>query len=377
MQDGNIITLDTLLAAIATIASVLVAIYIVLTFVATLRRHGLHLAVIRLFSFRVLGPVLLVIGLYLLSAALVFVHPQHVAVIVSVVSPGGVRAEALRAGLHLIIPILEREVIYPIYWQTYTMSGKPTEGAQLGDDSIRARTSDGQEVRLDCSLIFRIDAEQAVVVHIDWQNRYVADLIRPVVRGLVRTHVSQFTVREVNSSARKDLEATVDRTLRQGFAAKGFILDQFLLRDITFTPEYAAAIEHKQIAFEGEEQKLHEADQIRNLARGRADAIEIEAQAKARAIELFAEALKRNPNVLTYQYVEKLSPNIRVMLVPNNAPLMLPLPYIDEQEAANPLPSPHGSADGATSPRQPQDRQSGTTWKDQFTTRPEGGPAPQ
>ena len=348
MPYSNMPTLDNLLAAIAMIVSLLVAIYIVLTFVATVRRHGLRQACMRLLSFRVLGLVLLAIGLHLLSAALVFVLPQQVAVIVSILSPGGVRPEPLRGGLHLIVPILEREVLYPIYWQTYTMSGRPVEGAQFVNDSIRARTSDGQEVWITCSVIFRIDADQAVVVHIDWQKRYVEDLIRPVVRGLVRTQVSQFTVHEVNSSARKDLEATVDRILRQGLEAKGFNLDQFLLRDVTFTPEYALAVELKQVALEGEEQKIHEAAQIRNLAKGRADAIEIEAQAQARAIELWAEALKRNPNVLTYQYVEKLSPNIRVMLVPSNAPLMLPLPYLDEQGVTKPLPLPPGPADNPT-----------------------------
>jgi regulator of protease activity HflC (stomatin/prohibitin superfamily) len=324
-----------------------------------------------------LVPLLLVIGLHLLSAALVFVLPQQTAVIVSVVSAGGVRPEPMRAGLHWIFPFLESEVYYPIYWQTYTMSGKPTEGAQLGDDSIRARTSDGQEVRLDCSLIFRIDPDQVVAVHIDWQNRYIEDLIRPVVRSLVRTQVSQFTVREVNSSARRNLEVTLDRILREGFGAKGFILDQFLLRDITFTPEYALAVEHKQVALEGEEQKTHEAAQIRNLARGRAAAIEIEAQAQAKAIELFAEALKRNPDVLTYQYIEKLAPNIRAMLVPNNAPLILPLPNMEDQGATKPPPSSPGLANSDTPPRPSREMRLGTTWTDPLGVRPEGGPAAQ
>ena len=375
MQYGNITTLDSMLAVIAIVASWLMAIYTVLMLGLAWRRGGLHLAVIRLFSFQVLVPLLLVVGINMLSEALVFVLPQQVAVTVSVLSPGGVRPEPMRAGLHWIVPFLEREVYYPIYWQTYTMSGRPNEGAQLGDDSIRARTSDGQEVRIDCSIIFRINPEQAVAVHIHWQNRYIEDLIRPVVRGLVRTQVSQFTVREVNSSVRKDLEATLDRLLREEFAEQGLILDQFLLRDITFMTEYAAAIEHKQIALEGEEQKVHEAQQLRNLAKGRADAIEIEAQAQAKAIELFAEALKRNPNVLTYQYIEKLAPNIRAMLVPNNAPLMLPLPYLEEQEGTKPS-SPPGPV-SSTLPRPLQEMRRGTSWMEQLTVQPEGGTAAQ
>ena len=217
----------------------------------SLRRAGLYFAVLRLFSFQVLLPLLGVVGLYLLSLALVYVLPQQIAVILSVISPGGVRPQPLRAGLHVIFPVLEHAIRYPISWQTYTMSSQPTEGTNLGDDSIRARSSDGQEVRIDSSLIFRIDQEQVLAIHIDWQDRYVEDLIRPVMRGMVRTQVSQFTLREINSEKRKDLESALDRIFREHFSEKGFILDRFLLRDISFVPEYAAAIEQKQIAFEG------------------------------------------------------------------------------------------------------------------------------
>ncbi|MEZ4869002.1 MAG: prohibitin family protein [Caldilineaceae bacterium] len=325
MIESNI---DSLLSFSAKVSWFLLTLYALLIFVNTLWDHGPISALIRLFSFRVLVPFLFVVGLSLLSLAIVFIQPQEVGVVVSVLSAGGVRPQPLRAGFHWIVPLLESDVRYPIYWQTYTMSGSPREGNELGDDSIRARTSDGQEVRLDCSVIFRIDLEQAVSVHIDWQDRYIHDFVRPVMRGFVRTHVSQFTVSEVNSSKRKDLEAALDRELRTEFANKGLDLDQFLLRDITFTPEYAASIEEKQVALEGKQQTEYEAQQYRNLAEGRADAIEIEARAKANALKAIAEALDKNPDLVTYEYVQKLAPNVQVMLVPNTAPFILPLPSL-------------------------------------------------
>lgn len=328
--------LDQLLKVTAQICWALFAIYALASFVLTVQQHGFVLALIRLFSFRIMLPLLLALGVTLLSMALVFIEPTQVGVIISVVSPSGVRPQPLSAGLHWIIPVLEREEIYPVSWQTYTMSGKPNEGAKNGDDSIRARTSDGQEVRLDCSVIFRISTERAVVLHSDWQSRYIEDFVRPTVRSVVRTQVSQFTVREVNSSARKDLEALLDRLLNEGFAEKGLVLDQFLLRDITFTPEYAASIEHKQIALEGEEQAKHEAQQMRNRAAGKADAIKTEAQAQSEALKLIAEALQEEPQLVTYQYVEKLSPNIRAMLVSSNNPLILPLPDLLTEEPLTP-----------------------------------------
>ncbi len=322
--------IDRLLGVIAWIAWLLFIVYSADIFIRTAWREDLLTAIIRLFSFRVLLPFVLTFSISLISLALNFVQPQEVAVVISAATSNGIRPQPLRPGLHWIIPFLERSVRYPTYWQTYTMSNSPNEGAKLGDDSIRARTSDGQEVRLDCSVIFRVDIEQAVLIHTDWQERYIEDFVRPVIRGVVRTQVSQFKVDEVNSSARADLEAALNNYLRIEFADKGLVLDQFLLRDITFTPEYASSIEQKQMALQGQVQRQYEAEQIRNLALGRADAVEIEAQAQARALKLIAEALEENPELITYQYVEKLSPNIRVMLVPSNSPLILPLPDLEE-----------------------------------------------
>ena len=355
--------LDRLLQIIAYIGWIFVTIYTIVVFIRTFTQRGAVYAFLQLLSFRVLIPVLLAIILSLLSAAVVFVQPTEVGVVVSVISPGGVRPQPLRSGLHLIVPVLENEVKYPIYWQTYTMSNKPDEGNKAGDDSIRARTSDGQEVRLDASIIFRINYEQAVTLHIDWQARYIEDLVRPVVRGLVRTQVSQFQAREVNSSARRDLEATLDRLLSEELASKGLTLDQFLLRDITFTDEYAAAIEQKQIAQEGMERTQHEAQQVRNLAEGERDrlkteaegrkektiieaegnakAILLQAEAQAQALKLIADSLEQNPDLLTYEYIQKLSPSIRTMLVPNNTPLILPLQdLVADMSSTNPVSTP-------------------------------------
>lgn len=346
---GNV---DSLIQLASQVATVLFVIYTVLLLVITVFRQGIVYALITLVSFRVLIPLLLTAGLGLLSLAIVFVQPTQVGVVISVLSPGGVRATPLQSGFHLLIPLVEQEQLYPIYWQTYTMSGTPDEGDVFGDDSIRARTRDAQEVLLDVSIVFRIDRDQAVLVHIDWQDRYIQDFVRPIIRGYVRTEVSQFSVTEVSSESRKDLEVLLDRLLREEFAEKGFIVDQFLLRDVTFSPEYAQAVEAKQVALEEQEQALFEAERERRIARGLADAREIEAQGIASAIEIealaqanaFRElglAISENRDVLTYQYIERLVPTIQTLLLPSNNPLILPLDgLIGEDAIANQQPAP-------------------------------------
>lgn len=331
--------LDRTLEIIALVTWVFAAVFVMLHFIRVARQGGIVAALNHLITRRVVMLFSVAIALTLLSNALVFVEPQQVGVVVSLVSPQGYRDRPLRSGLRWIVPFLEEVYYYPIYFQTYTMSVKPTEGQNFGSDDIVARTSDGQEVSLDTSVIFRIDPEQVIQIHIDWQDRYITDFIRPLMRGLIRTKVSQFTVNEVNSSKRLDLESDLSEEVRTAMEDKGFVMDRFLLRNITFSPEYAATVEQKQVAEQKTIQKEYEAEQIRRLAAGEADRIKTLADAEAQALRVIAAELAERPDLITYRYVEKLGPGIKVMLVPSDTPYLLPLPSLEDGPPANGLPT--------------------------------------
>lgn len=264
---------------------------------------------------------------------LIFIQPEERGVVISALSSQGYRENALDPGLQFVIPFAESVRRYSIAKETYTMSGAPGEGNVQGNDAVEARTADGQEIFIDASVIYAVDPAQVIDVHITWQNRYSNDLIRPLARGIIRDAVSQFGVEEVVTTRRDELTNLITTKMESDLSDNGLILSNFVLRNITFSPEYAASVEQKQIAEQQAqqaqfvvEQRRQEAEQARQVAQGRADARLIEAQAEADSLELIGEALTQNPNLITYQYVEKLSPGIQVMLVPNNAPYLLPSP---------------------------------------------------
>ncbi len=278
------------------------------------------------------------------SAGLVFVEPQERGVVISAISPNGYRTAPLQPGLRWIVPFVERVEIYPVARETYTMSIAAFEGQIQGDDSITARTSDGQEIYVDASVIYQINPEKVVDVHIFWQDRYSADLVRAQSRGIIRDAVSQFTVDQVISAKRFDLVAYIEQELNIKLEENGLSLVDFVLRNITFTPEYAASVEQKQIAEQQAkqaalvvEQKKQEAQQAIETARGEADSVVIaakgaaearliEAQAEAEALALIQSAIADNPELLTYQYITKLAPNISTMLLPAESPFVFQLP---------------------------------------------------
>lgn len=286
------------------------------------------------------------VALTSVGAGLVFIRPEERGVVISAVTPGGYRPAALQPGLHWVVPFFETVVLYPISRQTYTMSIAPSEGSIIGDDSVAARTADGQEVLIDASVIFAVDPARVIDVHIQWQSRYAVELVRPQVRGIMRDAASQFGVEQIVTSRRQEMVDGIRERLAERLADNGLIMVDFVLRNITFSPEYAASVEQKQIAEQQAqqaalvvEQRRQEAEQARQVAQGQADAAVIaaegraearliEAEAEAQALEMLAAALRDNPQVLTFEYIQKLAPGIQVMLLPSNAPFLLPLPTL-------------------------------------------------
>ena len=306
----------------------------------------------------IIVAVVFAVVLTSISAGLVFIQPEERMVVISALQSQGYREEALTPGLRWIIPFAENVVPYRISKQTYTMSGTPIEGAVAGDDSVSVRTADGQQVQVDASVIYSINPTQVVDVHITWQSRFTDELVRPQSRGIIRAEASRYGVEEIVTSKREEMAESIRSQLAAKLDENGLILVDFILRDITFSPEYAASVEQKQIAEQLAqqavfvvEQRRQEANQAREQAQGLADAVVIrargaaeakviEAEAEAQALELIAAQLRDNPQLVTFRYVEKLAPGIQVMLVPSDNPFLLPLPGLTSTTEVVPTPAP-------------------------------------
>ncbi|HKZ43804.1 MAG TPA: prohibitin family protein [Anaerolineales bacterium] len=295
----------------------------------------------------IIATLVFALVLTTVSAGLVFIQPDERGVVISAVQEKGYREVELQPGLRWVIPFVENVRVYKISRQTYTMSIAAAEGDVFGDDSILARTKDGQEVIIDASVIYAVDPTKIVNLHIAWQDRYQNEVVRPLARGIIRDMASQYGVEEIVSSKRLELVAKITQELTTKFAENDLLMVDFVLRNIHFSDEYAAAVEQKQIAeqtaLQAEfvvEQRKQEAEQARQVAQGKADSVVIEAkgaaearlieaEAESKALEYIAKVIQDNPDMLTYQYISKLSPAIRVMVVPSNSPYLFTLPETD------------------------------------------------
>lgn len=264
------------------------------------------------------GLLILGIGLTVFSAAFanrcfLTVPAAYVATVYDPLR-GGVQPVELPEGFHFVLPWWKTE-LWRVQTQEYTMSAIRSEGAVIGDDSIHCQTNEGLGLNLDVTVLFHIDPKDA---HALWQKvgeDYQRVLVRPYARNVIRMVVAKYSVVDVYGAKRQQIEQEITDTMRQAFAEKGIALESVLLRNVEFAnPEFAQAITEKQVA----EQRIRTEEQ--NLRKAQIEKQTVVAQAKgeAEAIQRRGETLRQNPEVVQYELVQKIAPNVRALYLPPN-----------------------------------------------------------
>ncbi len=298
----------------------------------TARRGGGQIAI----PIAVVGVIFIILGISLVS-----VGPNERVVVFNRVT--GNLGDPKGPGLVFVNPLTTTYRKYDISRQTYTMSAAYNEGEVRGDDSVTARTSGGQEVFVDITVIYAINPERLNDVHTQWPNdRYRDELVRPLLRSVVRDAVSEFAIENVYQE-RQTIDRTITDAVATALGEEGFVLEDILVRNITFTEDYANAIESAQIAevqIREQDFRIQEAQkkaqQVEELARGDAEARRIQAQAEADALQSVAEVLGANPVLIQYEYIRNLSDNVQIIALPANSPFLFDFQSLQNLPSATP-----------------------------------------
>ena len=222
-------------------------------------------------------------------------------------------------GTHILVPGLQKPIIYDSRVQTYTMSSAYGEGEARGDEALEGLTKDGQVVKLDVSVRFHIDKTKLDQLHQTIGPAYIDKVVRPHVRNIVRLAVSGYPVTEVNSERRIELQNLSFKQLQPSFKTNYLILDELLIRRVTFSAEFQKAIEQKQIA----QQEAQRMQYVLEKEKQEKERKIIEAQGEAESIRLKGQALASNPALIQYEYVQKITPGIQTIITDGKSILSL------------------------------------------------------
>jgi prohibitin 2 len=247
--------------------------------------------------------------LILLLATSVRVVPVgHCLVIFNTVTKG---FQVARQGIAFVMPVVSITQDYDLRRLEYTMSGVAGEGRRTNiDDSLWSPTQEGLQVGIDLTLWHHLDPARVASIHQMIGPDYEEKIIRPAVRSVIRLVISEYAVMDVYSAKRAQIQDEINQKIKTLVEKDGFIIDEVVLRDVRFTPEFAKAIEAKQIAQQSAEQMKYTLEKEQKEAERKV----IEAHGRANAIETINKALAQNPNYIRYLYVDKLSDKISVIV---------------------------------------------------------------
>jgi regulator of protease activity HflC (stomatin/prohibitin superfamily) len=157
---------------------------------------------------------------------------------------GSIQPEVLQSGLHFVNPLLDVKTI-DVKTQNYTMSGVHDEGQKSGDDAIKVLTSDGLEVTIDLTVLFRVVSTEAPRLLKETGEDFTDKIVRPITRTKIRDNAVYYQAVDLFGSKRDEFQQRIYKSIEDDFKKRGLLLEQLLVRNITLPNSVKASIESK------------------------------------------------------------------------------------------------------------------------------------
>ena len=247
---------------------------------------------------------------------------------------GGVDGEVLTQGWHIVSPT-KKVTTYSIGIEQSYLSSEE-KGDSKNDESFNIPTSDGKTVKVNLEFSYRFDPDKVTDTFIQFKGRSGEEVkntfIKPKIMAWTQEISATYPVTDIFGDKRTEINAELDKYLREKFDKYGIIIDTVNFTDISVDDETAAAIQKKVtaqqelelanieaqtakiqaekdkqvalIAAEKEKETAEiQAEQARIKAQGEADALKIDADAEAEANRKIAASL--TPELIEQQKIEK------------------------------------------------------------------------
>jgi regulator of protease activity HflC (stomatin/prohibitin superfamily) len=233
---------------------------------------------------------------------------------------GKVSDHILESGLNLKNPLVQ-VVRFDKRTQNYTMSGVAAEGEITGDDAIRVLTSDGLEVVLDLTVLYKVIPSETPKILREIGTDYKNIIVRPICRTKIRDNAVYYEAVALYSTKRDEFQDRIYKSIDNDFKARGLLLEQLLVRNITLPASVKQAIESK-INAEQEAQKM---TFVLQKEKQEAERKRVEAQGIADYQKIISLSL--TDKQLQYEMIKAISasPNAKLIIMGDgkNTPIML------------------------------------------------------
>ncbi|MSQ32264.1 MAG: prohibitin family protein [Dehalococcoidia bacterium] len=232
----------------------------------------------------------------------------------------------------------------------------PWQTVKIMDIRIRAYSTpaeaasqDLQDVNTTVTLNYKLDPLKVVDVVRTLGDSYAATIIVPAVQESVKAITAKYNAADLigqRETVRNGIVTTLSTRLQQ----HGIIVDALSITDFKFSPAFSQAVEQKVAAVQQADQAQNKLRQVQieaqqaaaqaegqknaaiQLAEGSKQAAILNAEGLAQATLTLAKAqsdanrLLSNsltPALIQYTQIQKLSPDVRLIVAPNGANLLI------------------------------------------------------
>jgi len=199
--------------------------------------------------------------------------------------------------------------------QNLEMTSRSEKGDRQGADDLQFKTTDGNDVYMDVTVVWQIDQVKApkILQEVGTSTTEVKEkLVRPMARTLIRDVMNELTSESIyNADKRFQKSEEAKKFLAEALAPYGVIVQQVNVGEYRFNPDYQKIIHDRKLAEASAEQLKSDAEAAeggakRDLetARGKVASAVAQAQgqlnqAKLRADSMFYQQQQNAEAILT------------------------------------------------------------------------------
>jgi regulator of protease activity HflC (stomatin/prohibitin superfamily) len=184
-------------------------------------------------------------------------------------------ASVVRAGTAWVVPGLQDLRLYDLHEQVY----RPVQSASASGPAP-FQSVEGLSIGVDVAAHYALDPARIGSIARDLPADVGGDVVAPAVQGVIYRVFTRYTVREIFSSRRAEIQQVIESELRPKLAASGIVLREVQIGKVDLPPDYKHGME-ALLAEELESEKMRFTLELRDK------------QVKEAGLEAEAEKVKR------------------------------------------------------------------------------------